>query len=349
MRERFVAYLAWPAGGPQASRGRCFAILTALVVALLAPACARDGDRPPLREGIAGRAGTPRSVSPGAAPARPGTHRFALRHDGVEREYLVHVPRSVDPSRPLAVVFSFHGGGGNMMLQADDRYHGLVAKSESAGYLAVFPNGYSRMPGGRLATWNAGSCCGAAAQRGADDVGFVRAIVRELRSRYAVGPDRIFANGFSSGAMFAYRLACEMADTFRAIAAVAGTEGVADCRPGRPVSVLHMHARDDDHVPFDGGAGRASVTRGVDFVSVPQTIARWVRRNDCQTTPRRVLQQPGAFCERYEGCRGGARVMLCVAESGGHAWPGGIKITTGEPGPTAFSATELSWAFFSGR
>jgi len=323
-------------------------LMLALATALLTPACARDGDRPTLRERLADRATQRSSAAPAGDVSAPGTHRFTLQHGGIERQYLVHLPRSYDAARPSAVVFSFHGGGGNMELQADDRYHGLVAKAESVGYIAVFPNGYSRLPGGRLATWNAGLCCGPAVSNNIDDVGFVRAIMREITARYSIDKDRVFANGFSNGAMLAYRLGCEMADTFRAIAPVAGTEGVAECRPSRPVSVLHMHSRDDDNVRFEGGAGSASRTK-VAFVSVQETVSRWVRRNSCQPTPRRVVERPGAYCEAYSGCSGGARVMLCVTERGGHAWPGGVKVMSGEPGPTALSATDISWEFFNGR
>lgn len=327
---------------------RCLNLIAVLAAALLAPACARDGERPTLRERIAERAASRGAVEQASDPKAPGLHRFTLNHGGIERQYLVHVPRSHDPNRPSALVFSFHGGGSTMEIQANDRYHGLVAKAESAGYIAVFPNGYSRLPGGRLATWNAGSCCGPAVERNIDDVGFVRAMMSEITSRYNIDRDRVFANGFSNGAMFAYRLACEMSDTFRAIAPVSGTEGVSECRPSRPVSVLHIHARDDDNVLFNGGAGQSSRTK-VNFVSVPDTVARWVRRNRCEPTARRVLDRPGAYCEAYAGCDGGSRVMLCVTERGGHAWPGGVKVMTGEPGSTALSATDISWDFFSGR
>ena len=135
----------------------------------------------------------------------------------------------------MPVVFAFHGGGGDMQLMAGDHY-GLVAKADSAGFIAVFPNGYSRFPRGKLATWNAGHCCGAARDTGSDDVGFVRAMVAQLRQRASIDTQRIFATGMSNGGMFSYRLACEMADVFRAIAPVAGTDnriGVACSRQRR--------------------------------------------------------------------------------------------------------------------
>jgi polyhydroxybutyrate depolymerase len=105
-----------------------------------------------------------------------------------------------------------------------------------------------------------------------------------LEARYAVDAGRVFATGMSNGGMLVYRLACEAADVFRAAASVAGPDATTRRTPARPVSVLHIHAHDDDHVLFDGGAGpgafrdRHSV---MDFVSVPQTIARWVQRDQC--------------------------------------------------------------------
>src|SRR5437763_1028874 len=66
---------------------------------------------------------------------------------------------------------------------------------------------------------------------------------------------RIFATGMSNGGMMAYRLACDMPDVFKAIASVAGTDSTTACNPRSPIAILHIHAKDDDHVLFGGGAG----------------------------------------------------------------------------------------------
>jgi polyhydroxybutyrate depolymerase len=232
---------------------------------------------------------------------------------------------------------------------ADDRYYGLIGKSEEAGFIAVFPNGYSRFRDGKLATFNAGLCCGPARDRKIDDVAFVRKVLAEVSARLNVDPRRISATGMSNGGMMSYRLACDAADLFHAIAAVAGTDGMDSCTPSRPVSVLHIHARDDDHVLFDGGAGKQSRTLA-DFRSVPDTIERWVGLNACQPTPKKVLDLPGAAsCEIYTGCKDGVEVKLCVTETGRHSWPGGVKVRTGAPGSTAFDATDTIWDFVGGR
>ena len=88
----------------------------------------------------------------------------------------------------------------------------------------------------------------------------------------------------SNGGMLSHRLACDAADLFRAVASVAGTDATLQCNPSRPISVLHIHARDDDHVLFGGGAGQGAfrdASKVTDFVSVPETIARWVKRDQC--------------------------------------------------------------------
>lgn len=279
----------------------------------------------------------------------PGDHAFSFEHGGKTRQYRVHVPPGFSADKPMPVVFALHGGGGNMDIQSDDRFYGQVAKADAAGYVVVFPNGYSRFRGGKLATWNAGNCCGLARDENADDVGFIREIVKRLSAQPGIDAKRFFASGMSNGAMMSYRLACEMPETFRAIAAVAGTDNTRSCQPASPVSVLHIHARDDELELFDGGAGRKS--RAVTaFVSVPDSISKWVQLNGCQRTPQRVFETPGAYCEAYTGCRGpGTEVKLCVTETGGHSWPGGAKPRGRGRGSSAISATDLIWDFFSTR
>lgn len=280
---------------------------------------------------------------------KPGDHRFTLQHQGLKREYLVHVPPGTQSDRPASVVVALHGGGGSMDFMARDAYYGLITKSDQAGFIAVFPNGYSRLPGGKFATWNAGACCGDARDQNIDDVGFLKAVVNDLKRHLPVDQHRVFATGMSNGGLMAYRLACEASDVFAAIAAVAGTDNTLSCRPARPVPVLHIHAQDDTHVLYQGGAGADSfrdISKVTDFTSVPDTIQRWVTYNQCQGGPMRVLQASGAYCEQYQECAGGVRVKLCVTESGGHSWPGGRK-WNGQPTSAVLSATDQIWDFFS--
>jgi len=274
----------------------------------------------------------------------PGDYRFSLVHGGLRRQYLVHVPRSYRGG-PTPMLIAMHGGGGDADFQADDARYRLISKSEQAGFIAVFPNGYSRMPSGILATWNAGNCCARAQAGDIDDVGFIRAVIGRIETQANIDRRRIFATGMSNGGMMSFRLACE-APEIRAIAPVAASDNTRTCQPSRPVPVIQFHALDDDHVPFNGGKGANSLAQ-VDFNSVPASQAKWIALNRADPSPKRVLTMPGAHCDVHRAKPGGAPVELCVTDTGGHSWPGGGNQQGRKEPSTAISANDLMWSFFS--
>lgn len=275
----------------------------------------------------------------------PGDYRLSFVHDGLRREYLVHVPASYRPGRPAPMLVALHGGGGSADFQADDSKYKLISKSEEAGFIAVFPNGYSRWPGGMLATWNAGGCCAAAQKNDVDDVGFIREVIARMKRQASIDPKRIFATGMSNGGMMSWRLACELPE-IRAIAAVAGTDNTAHCAPAHPVPVIEFHALDDDHVPFNGGKGDLSFVQ-VDFASVAASQAKWVKIDHAAAEAKRVLSVAGAHCDLHAVRAGGAPVELCVTDTGGHSWPGAGSQQGRKQPSMAISANDLMWNFFS--
>jgi polyhydroxybutyrate depolymerase len=281
---------------------------------------------------------------PNPTPMRgPGDYRISFVHDGITREYLVHVPGSYRGA-PTPMLLALHGGGGNADFQADDSKYKLISKSDAAGFIAVFPSGYSRFPSGILATWNAGTCCGAAQKNNVDDVGFIRAVIARVERQANIDKGRVFATGMSNGAMMSWRLACE-APEIRAIAPVEGTDNTLSCRPAHPVAVIEFHAADDPIVPFNGGAG--SGPSQTDFVSVPATQAKWVALDRASPAAARVLTVAGAHCDLHKANRGGAPVELCVTDTGGHSWPGGGTQQGRKQPSMAISANDLMWSFFS--
>lgn len=278
---------------------------------------------------------------------RAGDHRRSVEVGGTRRSYLVHVPPRVDPTTATPVVVAFHGGGAN----ADTMvvFSGLNETADRAGFVVVYPEGSGRLP--RLLTFNAGDCCGLAAAQGVDDVAFTRCVLDDLAGVVNVDRRRVFATGMSNGAMMTYRLAAELSDRIAAIAPVGGPMGTPECRPGRPVSVMHFHGDADEFAPFEGGRGRGP--SGTDFRSVPFSIDAWVTANGCRKTPTTTRlpdrEDDGTRVreERYGAGRDDAEVVLVVIEGGGHTWPGREpRLRTLGVSTRDISANDMMWEFF---
>ena len=322
-------------------------ILTAVTAGVAATAIAQDRMQAfgRLRELAEQRRSRPADPNPTPISA-PGDYRFSLVHNGLKRDYLVHVPNSYRPGRAAPMLMALHGGGGTSDFQADDAKYKLISKSEQAGFIAVFPNGHSRLPSGILATWNAGACCGAAVKDKVDDVGFLREVILRVGRQASIDKRRVFVTGMSNGGLMSYRMACEASDLVRAIAPVAGTDNTIACTPARPVPVIHFHAADDDHVLFNGGSGKKALTE-TNFAAVPMSIAKWVAIDRADPKAKRVVSVSGAHCDLYPAKPGGVPVELCVTDSGGHSWPGGGTQQGRKQPSQAISANDLMWQFFS--
>ena len=283
----------------------------------------------------------------GDAGLPSGDHARTVEVEGMRRTYLVHVPPRYDPATPTPVVLAFHGGGAN----ADSMvaFSGLNEKADDAGFIAVYPAGSGRLP--RMLTFNAGNCCGHAATNDVDDVAYTRALLDDLAAVANVDQRRVFATGMSNGAMMTYRLASELSDRIAAIAPIGGPMGTEDCRPERPVPVMHFHGDADEFAPFGGGKGRGP--SGTDFHSVEHSIDAWVAANGCDETPTTTRladrEDDGTTVRqvRYGSGRDGAEVVLVVIEGGGHTWPGreprlrSLGISTRD-----ISANDMMWDFF---
>ncbi len=267
-----------------------------------------------------------------------GDSEHMLTYAGEERSYVLHIPSTYDPSQPAALVLAFHG----ITLDAYEmmRISGFNAQSDAAGFIVAYPNAAEPHR-----SWNGGHCCGEAARENVDDLGFVRAVIEEISASLAIDPRRIYATGFSNGAILTYRLGCEMADQIAAIAPVSATQALEDkqaCRPSRPLPVIHFHGTDDKPNPYDGGL----TPGGVQFISVADAIQFWADLDGCPAEPQR--SEAGSIIhDVYAPCQAGTSVELYTIRGGGHAWPGGEAVSQrmGEPN-MEISATALIWEFF---
>jgi polyhydroxybutyrate depolymerase len=201
-----------------------------------------------------------------------------------ERTYHLHAPKAYRAGRAYPLIFRFHGRGG------DGLSGGLGIEEQSRGdALVVAPDGLDR-------NWSRES--------EASDMALFDALLQTLSDTYCIDPSRVFAYGFSAGARFAERLACERSDKLRAIAAIAGFDAtpLSACR-GRVAAWLAHDADDESY---------ASLSRGI--------VARDRLRaqNGCSAE-----SAPVGSCVRYLGCAAGYPVVWCQTRGRGHDIRGG--------------------------
>jgi polyhydroxybutyrate depolymerase len=269
----------------------------------------------------------------------PGDTTRVLIYAGIERKYVLHIPVGYTATRPTPLVLAFHGIG----LDSEEmiRISRLSEQADKSGFVVVYPNGT-----GVSKSWNGGHCCGEAAKNNVDDVGFVRVLFDELSAWVNIDPGRVYATGFSNGAIMAYRLACEMSDRIAAIGPVSATQILDDqraCHPARSVPVIHFHGTADRLNPYEGGATSA----GFKFVSVKDAIGFWAEKNACSAPPQR--REAGTIQhDVYAACAQNTTIELYSIIGGEHAWPGGeaVNLQIGKPTMEIF-ASPLMWEFFA--
>jgi polyhydroxybutyrate depolymerase len=299
------------------------------------------------------RFGTPlkqqTEIRDGAQGLGPGEYVRHLNHGGRKRFYEVHVPPGYKPGTPTPVVLVYHGGGGQPThIRWQTKMDGT---SDRHGFIAVYPAGTGLLER-RLLTFNAGGgAVGYAARENVDDVEFTRALLDDLARFFTVDADRVYATGLSNGGMLAYRLACELSDRIAAVAPVGASVSVPDCRPARPVSVMHIHGAEDRAVPMQGGVGPVGKT-GFRHRSVADSVGRFIQANGLSPQPTKTWQAGAATFTQYGPGANGAEVLLVTVGDGGHTWPGGDVSSEAEAKlvgrvSRAIAASEEIWKFFS--
>ncbi|HUS29934.1 MAG TPA: PHB depolymerase family esterase [Kofleriaceae bacterium] len=219
---------------------------------------------------------------------------------GAMRVARVHVPASYDPQKATPVVFDVHGrtqnASGEMSLSNSK------AKSDAEGFIVVFPES-----GTSPTAWNSGTCCDPASTNKIDDTAFMTKLLDEVEAKLCVDTKRVYMMGMSNGAYESQRIACELADRFAAVGPVAGLLLFQGCAPSRPVPIMMVNGTADTLSQYQ------YVPQGVDF---------WKAKNKC-TTMQQSYQKGDVTCVTHGGCTGGADVVLCTVQDGGHQWPGG--------------------------
>ncbi|MGZ6979192.1 MAG: alpha/beta hydrolase family esterase [Acidimicrobiia bacterium] len=335
------------------------AIIALLLLGIVGAACSGGGESGKGTTPKPSPKGSSTSTTPAAARATEAlpavTPRATTLHgtlrtpDGRDRTYHLYVPSTVGTGRSgprVPLLVALHGGTG--WGTQFERTSGFDGIAEANRFIVVYPDGVGVGPNQVNRTWNSGACCGAAQREDVDDVTFVRMLIERMRSQYPIDPSRVFAAGHSNGGMQAYRLACELADQIVAVGVQSSSLELDDCRPARPVSLLHIHGTADQNVPIGGGIGAEAIS-GVSFRPPIDGIRTFAELDGCPATPSHSTDPANAdvSIQTWGPCDDGTEVRFMTVAGAPHAWMGSRSVIQ-RPGNVPYAKLDSSaviWQF----
>jgi polyhydroxybutyrate depolymerase len=240
---------------------------------------------------------------------------LTYRWQGIDRTAIVHIPKDV-VGQPAPLVVVMYGSDDKAV--NFERNSGFDAVADHEKFITVYPEAIDGF-------WGFTSRKPLVDGKPVDDIGFFRAMIADLVGRGIADGKRVYATGFSLGALMTYTLACALPDQFAAIAPIASAMNEAQvegCKPGHPIPVMMVNGTSDDVQLYDGYIrpfGR--------LLSVPETTEYWRRINGCTGENARLLPHLNAHDStraslvEWSGCKAETGVRLYRIENGGHCWP----------------------------
>ena len=269
-----------------------------------------------------------------------------LIHDGQNREYIVYIPASYNSTVEFPVLFSFHGGSG----YADDfiQTNDMRPIADTANFIAVYPQGAIDPEGGTTSWIHK-------APTDHDDIFFIESIIDNLSLEYAIDQSRIYACGYSEGAILSYELGCRLNSKIAAFAAVSGSMlddyyrndiyGWGLCSPVHPTGMMLIPGTVDQN-PHSTYEGLSYYDMPL-YMSVDDITSYWSNYNNTDVNPIITNVEDsapfdGSTVERKRWLNGDncSSVQELKVIGGDHDWPGSF-------GNMDINASQEIWDFVS--
>ena len=236
------------------------------------------------------------------------TNDQSIVHDGINREYILYIPKSYDGKSAAPMLFNFHGFGGTASEFVN--YADMRALAETDTFILVYPQGSCSND---YSHWN--PCpTGGDNKSNANDLGFVESMISKISSQYNVNIDRVYAAGYSNGGMMAYGLANYKSDLIAAVASVSGS--MLDCEgpASHPMPIVHIHGTSDAVIPYNGNNNYSSTQSTLDY---------WIDFNNTTKSPTVSRYDNGGITiEHYVYDQGDSSVSIEHYKfiGGNHVW-----------------------------
>jgi polyhydroxybutyrate depolymerase len=271
----------------------------------------------------------------------PGRYVEKIPEPDQNRSFILDIPRSYDPKKPIAVVVVLHGWTATAAMA--EKYTGMQIEGETQGFVTVFPDGVGK-------GWNAGFInLTGLKDNHPDDVKFIDDLLDHLEKEINVDKNREYVCGHSNGAFMANYLGAKLSSRLAAIGSVAGSTGTKTKRipdPDSPISVILIHGKQDPMVAY--AVGDKALFQGV---GAEDAAAWWAQKDGCGPAPSTNTSANGnVTTELFSGGKGDSEVELVTIANGSHSWPGGLELDKNnnpvKETATGVNAADLIWQFF---
>jgi polyhydroxybutyrate depolymerase len=258
--------------------------------ALLLAACSSGGGNTGGAGGgttTSGTGGTSSTTSAsggaGGSTARPPDPPVTVDLQG--RAYDLKVPSGYDGSTPAPLLLELHGFTDANQTSApwdgEEARNLFGPECEKRGVFLALPHATVDVQLNHY-FWNGtDSCCDFNAT-GTNDIGYLMAVIEDIKSKYKIDDKRIFAFGHSNGGFMVNRMACDQADKIAGIVSLAGAtyKDQTDCAASAPIAFLQVHGDADNTVPYAGGHPENVAVVPVAPGAV-ETTQDWAKKNRC--------------------------------------------------------------------
>lgn len=260
--------------------------------------------------------------------------RFEMKVNGETREFFITLPKNYNNTKPYKVLFAHHCMGSNaedFVHHAPDYdhpspYYGQQNLDTEGNYIFVSPRGDTDgMP------WSMNS---------SKDHVFFGQLLTLLENNYCIDTSRVFATGFSFGAMFTNSLAQDFQDRIRAVAVYATADyniwlpQDEHLEKKLPIAWMAVHGKNDGRCDYNR-AKTSALVRILKNNGKPDANGNFTDASG--EKPEEVQGNTGHVCYDFKTVDPRFPVKFC-------SWPGDHQWTAHDNGSMSIgSGWEQTW------
>lgn len=251
---------------------------------------------------------SPAAASSSPVSGLPRVERRTVDAAGLERSFMLSLPRDAATRDNLPLILVFHGHN------EDAAWNEAYSRMDTADAVVAYLDGVDK-------SWAPAPY---ASTTGEQDLAFVDAVRTQLEQEFKIDTSRVIAVGHSNGGGFAEYVGCHRPGDFSGIATVSAAfyDAVSqDCSPA-PLRRIDFHGTADKTMKYDGGR-----SHGSEYQPAMEKVAETAKRNRCRQDPVESGVSENVTETQWEGCE--ADVVHYRVGGGPHVWPGSLLDASG--------------------